>query len=765
MLASRAQSGWFNLTLNLYFDQNIANANDYEQRITVTVFRKSDNQRIRQIQLPITTTTPVTYDNVACAELRKLQTSEVRFSEEVFLDPAIYTHPQGYYIIWERCCRSNDIDNIRNPETTGMVFTFDFPPLVASNSAPFKNSSPDFNIPNGDYICINKPFTFDMGAKDSDGDELRYSLVAPLAGYTSASPFQALGTGQSYSSYPEVRWLAGFSPTTAIPGPRPMSINPRTGLLTLVANRVGLYVFAVLVEEYRAGVKIGAVRREFQLPVVECTRTTPPLPVISTDVNTKLGGQTIEICAATPLLLSVPKNDNWSYQWQKDGVNIANATSHSININEIGNYNAVVSFAKTCANDTTSAVVRVVLGKAPAAKLTTADTLRFCDGDSSAIVATLSDKYRYQWLLDGSEIKNQTANVLKVKQAGLYEAVMRETGLACPARDTVRVDLKPKPNPKFTFGTPSICPSDSVKLEVLPQLPDERVEWYANNVVLISYEKQIFLRQPGNYQGIVRNGQNCVARSEKLTLTHLPVPVVAIDSLAPICLNDSVPRKLLATPIGGTFLVKSIVNNTFNAPLAGLGTHKLTYVVKSTVGCTVIAQRDIVVKASPVVGLPNYISVLRGDSVLIRADADMPDLRYVWSPALYLNDPFVMRPSASPLASTTYKLTATALNGCTSSGSVKILVFEKIFIPGVFTPNADGSNDTFEIKNLKNFPNCQTYIYNRWGEVVFSNKGSSSAWDGTYQGERVPAGTYIYFVQTNGAEENFVYRGNILVLY
>ena len=765
MQASRAQNGWFNLTLNLYFDQNVANVDDYEQQITVTVFRKSDNQRIRQIQLPIATTTPITYDNVACAELRKLKTSEVRFSAEVFFDPAVYIHPQGYYIIWERCCRSNDISNIRNPETTGMVFTFDFPPLVASNSAPFRNSSPDFNIPNGDYICINKPFAFDMGAKDTDGDELRYSLVAPLAGYTSATPFQPLGTGQSYSSYPEVRWLAGFSAATAIPGPKPMGINPRTGLLTLVANRVGLYVFAVLVEEYRAGVKIGSVRREFQLPVVECSLTTPPLPVISTDASTRLSGQTIEICAAAPLLLSVPKNNNWSYQWQKDGINIADATSHSINVNEIGNYNAVVSFAKSCANDTMSGVVKVVLGKTATAKLTTADTLRICDGDSSVITAPLSDKYRYQWLLDGTEIKNQTANILKVKQAGVYEAVIRETGVTCPARDTVRVDLKPKPNPKFTFGTPLICPSDSVKLEVLPPQPGEGIEWYFNNVVLISSKNQIFVRQPGNYQGVVRNGQSCVARSEKLTVTNLPAPIIAIDSLAPICLNDSTPRKLLATPVGGVFLVKSILNNTFNAPVAGLGTHKLTYVAKNTVGCTAIAQRDIVVKAAPVVGLPNHISVLRGDSVLIRADADMPDLRYVWSPALYLNSPFVMRPSASPLASTTYKLTATAPNGCTSSGSVKILVFEKIFIPEVFTPNADGSNDTFEIKNLKNYPNCQTYVYNRWGEVVFNNKGNSLAWDGTYRGEKVPVGSYIYFVQTNGAEENFVYRGNILVLY
>ena len=764
MLASRTQNGWFNLSLNLFFDQNLVNLESFEQSVNVTIFRKSDNRRITQVQLPLTTTTPIAYDNVACAELRKLKTSEVKFSAEFFLDPATYNHPQGYYIIWERCCRSNDIDNIRSPEATGMVFTLDFPPMLV-NAAPFRNSSPDFSIPNGDYICVNKPFTFDMGARDNDGDELRYSLVAPLAGYTSASPFQALGTGQSYSSYPEVRWLPGFTPSTAISGPRPMVINARTGLITLTANRVGLYVFAVLVEEYRAGVRIGSVRREFQLPVVECTKTTPPLPVISTDINTKLGGQTIEICTATPLRLAVPLNENWNYQWQKNGDNIPNATAHFINIDQVGDYNAVVSFAKTCANDTVSGVVKVVLGKSPVAKLTPADTLRFCDGDSAQLTATMSSRFQYQWFFDNTEIKNQTSNVLRVKQSGTYEVVVRETGVTCPARDTVRTFLNPKPNPRFSFGTPVICPTDSVRLQVLEPLPNEGVEWYFNDVVLISAKNQIFARRPGEYQGIVRNAQNCVARSEKISIKNLPTPDIVIDSIPPICVNDSLPRRLVATPANGVFVVKSLTNGTFFAPVAGVGAHKVSYIARNAEGCANIGQSEILVKAAPLVTLPTRISVLRGDTVAIKADIDQPNSRFLWSPPLFLNSATVLRPLATPTASTTYKLTATAPNGCISSASVRVFVFEKIFVPEVFTPNNDGLNDTFEIKNLKNYPNCETFVYNRWGEVIFQNKGNTVAWDGTFRGERVPAGAYIYFVRTNGAEESVVYRGNILVLY
>lgn len=64
-------------------------------------------------------------------------------------------------------------------------------------------------------------------------------------------------------------------------------------------------------------------------------------------------------------------------------------------------------------------------------------------------------------------------------------------------------------------------------------------------------------------------------------------------------------------------------------------------------------------------------------------------------------------------------------------------------IPNVFTPNGDGRNDLFEIKN--SFTN--TVIFNRWGEIVFETNFNGLYWDGrTNTGKEVPEGTYFYII-------------------
>ena len=64
-------------------------------------------------------------------------------------------------------------------------------------------------------------------------------------------------------------------------------------------------------------------------------------------------------------------------------------------------------------------------------------------------------------------------------------------------------------------------------------------------------------------------------------------------------------------------------------------------------------------------------------------------------------------------------------------------------IPNVFTPNADGINDLFEITNLEHYPGSQMVIYNRNGRKVFEhNDYYGNWWDGSNQ----PNGTYYYIL-------------------
>ena len=84
-------------------------------------------------------------------------------------------------------------------------------------------------------------------------------------------------------------------------------------------------------------------------------------------------------------------------------------------------------------------------------------------------------------------------------------------------------------------------------------------------------------------------------------------------------------------------------------------------------------------------------------------------------------------------------------NGCQDSITKEILVhpFLHVFIPSSFTPNSDNINDIFEVQG-NGILNYEIYIFNQWGERVYSNK--NTGWDGTYNQKFIEEGVYAFRV-------------------
>jgi gliding motility-associated-like protein len=74
---------------------------------------------------------------------------------------------------------------------------------------------------------------------------------------------------------------------------------------------------------------------------------------------------------------------------------------------------------------------------------------------------------------------------------------------------------------------------------------------------------------------------------------------------------------------------------------------------------------------------------------------------------------------------------------------------DTLHIPNVFTPNADGVNDTFEIY-YSGSKTYQLYIYNRWGEEVFESKDKTKHWNGRINAGNASEGTYFYLLYIGG---------------
>lgn len=99
----------------------------------------------------------------------------------------------------------------------------------------------------------------------------------------------------------------------------------------------------------------------------------------------------------------------------------------------------------------------------------------------------------------------------------------------------------------------------------------------------------------------------------------------------------------------------------------------------------------------------------------------------------------------------TFTATLISTDGpCMASDQVVVVVSAPISAPNVFTPNGDGENDLFFIRNIETFPGATVRIFNRWGTKIYeSDNYASEQWDG---GD-VPDGVYYYVVQFGPDQE------------
>ena len=67
-------------------------------------------------------------------------------------------------------------------------------------------------------------------------------------------------------------------------------------------------------------------------------------------------------------------------------------------------------------------------------------------------------------------------------------------------------------------------------------------------------------------------------------------------------------------------------------------------------------------------------------------------------------------------------------------------------MPNAFTPNGDGKNDVVHVHS-ESIQSMTFYIYDQWGDLIFTSTDLQTGWDGTYRGTKEPVGVYVYLVE------------------
>jgi len=118
-------------------------------------------------------------------------------------------------------------------------------------------------------------------------------------------------------------------------------------------------------------------------------------------------------------------------------------------------------------------------------------------------------------------------------------------------------------------------------------------------------------------------------------------------------------------------------------------------------------------------------------------------------------------------------LTAVSSSGCllTESFLLNYIVpgeITGVYFPNIFTPDGDGLNDTYVILGTDGILIDEFYIYDRWGNLLFTNfeffvNDPSQFWDGTFNEEEVVNGVYVGMARYKIGEEEFIKVADITV--
>lgn len=137
-----------------------------------------------------------------------------------------------------------------------------------------------------------------------------------------------------------------------------------------------------------------------------------------------------------------------------------------------------------------------------------------------------------------------------------------------------------------------------------------------------------------------------------------------------------------------------------------------------------------------------------------------------WKAQQGIKDTMQLSPYVSPKEATTYTFVAFN-NGCEESAEISVEVLKgDAKLPTAFSPNGDGHNDIFRLKQTCGFVISDFIIYNRWGQIVFQTKSSTEGWDGSYKGNEAEAGVYIYMLSgyIDNADKEINMQGNVTLL-
>ncbi|MBK7093589.1 MAG: gliding motility-associated C-terminal domain-containing protein [Saprospiraceae bacterium] len=609
-----------------------------------------------------------------------------------------------YQITYQRCCRTNFIINILSPEATGATYYVEISPeaQLAKNTSPVFKSFPPA------VLCANNFFNIDHSATDIDGDSLVYEFFNPLAGGGLNGSEVGQPQGSQYlcdgvqplpdncaPPFPLVVFKPPYSFTDPLQGNPLIRINALTGIISGQPQNLGQFVVGVMVKEYRKGVLIGTIQRDFQFNVTACTPAVSARVGNSTQLDLKLFR--IFACGADTVLFinnSYDKAKILSVKWVFD-VKGQKITSEEwdglIPFPEPGNYTG-----------------KLILNE------------KLACSDSADIQVNIYPGIHASFDFSLDSCRQQPVNFINssYSEAGPLKSVLWDFDDGTNSSDL---------NPQHSFEDPG---QYDIKLIV-----EDENKCKDEQVSTIRY-----FPVPDNIE---------VAPSKYIGCA--PVTIAFSNNTPFIDGTYSVKWDFG----DGTSSTEMEPVHLYNVP----GQYDIKVNIKSPTGCEITGDYSdwLLIKEGPEADfkiIPEDVTILNpviniennstgGDYHFWEFGTG--DISYEFEPGYTYADTGIYR----------ILYIITSQNKCTDTliKNVDISPDVILFYPNAFTPNGDGKNDEFFGKGafIRYMVDFKLTVWDRWGGMVFETEDPLNYWNGRKfnSGDVLPQGVYVF---------NYAYR-------
>ena len=315
-------------------------------------------------------------------------------------------------------------------------------------------------------------------------------------------------------------------------------------------------------------------------------------------------------------------------------------------------------------------------------------------------------------------------------------------------------------NTLFTWNVMEKSPSDSIKGDANQSTPINKVhQLLKTKTVSGSLKYEVF--PTSSLAG------NCIGDPFILNVNIHPIPDPKISiSDTGICKGTEIS---INTEFDETYYPSTKYNwNTGqNMKLFSIKPQQSTVfkLIATSNGCSSIPDSVSVFvdQFVPAINAGADETICRGDSIQLNATGGKT---YSWKYDKSLSDTIIGNPKAAPYITTTYKVKATN-DFCSAEDEVLITIDRCLIelpfkIPQIYTPNADGSNDVWELIDIDYFPKNSITVFNRWGDIIFEKTPYLNEWDGkNMAGDELPDGTYYYVIDLGNGHE--LYKGFVVI--